>query len=686
MASANPRRTNPSETEHTAIVDYFESALTGLGGGAAIALLALGLVLSFKASGVVNLAHGALGMYVAYVFFELRNFETDPAGKPGGDLVLPILGLPARVHLVDRPTVFTALLVTFVVAAALGAGVYGLVFRPLRNAPPLARVVASLGLFLYLSAVAKLRFVGETGQGAAAIQPEFPLPSGAVRIGDAVVPTSNFVIAVVALASTVALVCVYRFTRFGLATRAAAENEKGALLTGLSPDRLGYLNWILATTLAGMAVILIATDTHGIDPTTTSLAVVPALGAALLGGLSSFGATAAAGLAIGMSQSTLTTFQSNNQSWLPDWLSGGALAGALPVVVILIAISLQGSTLPTRATLLDRRLPRAPEPKHPVLACCAVATVAAVGLLTLDAQWRLAIIVSTIATVIALSTVVVTGFVGQISLAQNAFAGLAAFTTAKLATTYDIAFPIAPILGIAAAVVVGVVTGIPAVRVRGLTLAVATIGIAVAVENLVFNSPALLGISHIPRPELFGIDLGLRDVGDKNFRPAFGLFALALVTASAIIVANLRRSATGMRWLAVRSNERAAAAAGINVASMKASAFATSAFLAGVGGVLLAYELSSLSTDNFSIIAALASVALVYLGGIASIGGALFAGILATGGVLTKLNGGAAGGASQYQFAVSGLVLIIVAIFSPDGITGAASSAMRRVVDKVRSR
>jgi ABC-type branched-subunit amino acid transport system permease subunit len=659
--------------------------LTGLGGGGAIALLALGLVLTFRASGVVNFAHGAIGMYVAYVFFELRNFDTNPAGDPGGDLVLPILGLPARVHVLDRPTVFTALLCSIGVAIALGALVYALVFRPLRSAPPLARVVASLGLFLYLSAVAQLRFVGATGQGAAALRPEFPLPSGAITIGDAVIPTSNFVVAGVTMIATAALWAIYRFTRFGLATRAASESEKGALLTGLSPDRLGYLNWILATLLAGMAVILIATDTHGIDPTTTSLAVVPALGAALLGGLGSFRMTALAGLGIGMTQSMLTTFQTHH-TWLPSWLSRGALSGALPVVVILIAISLRGASLPTRATLIDRRLPHAPSPKHPAIACALVSGSAAIALLTLDAQWRLAIIVSAIATVIALSSVVLTGYVGQISLAQNAFAGLAAFTTAKLSTTYDVPFPVAPALGICVAVGIGLLAGLPAVRVRGLTLAVATIGVAVAIENLVFNSPSLLGITDVPRPRLFGVDLGLRAVGDDNFRAEFGLFAVVLVGLSAMAVANLRTSGTGMRWLAVRSNERAAAAAGINVAAAKLSAFGVSAFLAGIGGVLLAYELSSLSTNNFAVIAALASVALVYLGGIASLGGACIAGLLATGGIITKLNGGTAGGASHYQFAFSGAVLIVVAILYPDGVTGGLRHLAERTVRLVRHR
>ena len=122
-----------------------------------------------------------------------------------------------------------------------------------------------------------------------------------------------------------------------------------------------------------------------------------------------------------------------------------------------------------------------------------------------------------------------------------------------------------------------------------------------------------------------------------------------------LAVANLRRSATGLRWLAVRSNERAAAAAGINVSATKLGAFAVSSFLAGLGGALLAYELPALSPQQFLVVGALAVLALCYLGGIATMSGALIAGVLASGGLLTQLQGGATGNASSYQFAVSGL-------------------------------
>lgn len=618
-----------------------------------------------------------MGMYTAFVYYGLRDYDVASTER-GGDLVLPVIGLPARVHVVDRPTVVTALIISLIVAALLGVVVYALVFRPLRTAPALARIVGSLGVFLYLQSVMQLR-VSASGGGSAALRLGSLLPDGVVHIGSAVVPVSSFLLAGIAIVVALGLGVVYRYTRFGLATRAAAESEKGAVLSGISPDRVGVVNWALASVLAGAAVIAIAGVTSRLDPVETSLLVVPALAAALLGGLRSFGLTTVAGLAIGMMQSVLSTFQSR-ADWMPDAVPNGGLRQALPVILIVIAITARGARLPTRESVVDARLPASPTPRHQWRWALGLVSVTAVALLTLDAQWRLAIVVSTIAALIALSTVVVTGYVGQISLAQYAFAGLAAFTTAKLAVG-GLGFPWAPLLAVLLTLVVGVLVGIPAVRVRGMTLALATLGAAVAIEQLVFASPDLNGISDVPAPRFLGIDFGFIAAGDDNFRAAFGLLALGVLTVAVLAVANLRRSATGLRWLAVRSNERAAAAAGIDVAATKLSAFAVSSVLAGLGGALLAYELPALSPQQFMVIGALAVLALCFLGGIGTLAGALIAGLLASGGILTHLQGGATGNASSYQFAVSGIALVAVAVWYPDGI----ANAVRRGVARVRS-
>ncbi len=631
-------------------------------------MLAIGIVLTFRASNVLNFAHAAMGMYVAYAYFGLRNFDV-ASTQLGGDLVLPIIGLPSHVHVLDRPTVLTALLIAVGLGAVLGAIVYGLVFRPLRHAPPLARVIASLGVFLYLQSVMQLR-TSVTGAGSASLQLGSLLPSEVVHVGGAVVPVASFVLVGLAIVTTVGLVALFRFTRFGLATRASAQNETGAVLSRLSPDRLGFINWMLATVLAGLAIILFAGISSHLDPTETSLLIVPALAAALLGRLDSFTVTTIAALAISMAQSALATFQIRAE-WLPGWLPHNGFQEALPVILIIIAITLRGAHLPSREEMVVPRLPTSPEPRRPVVAAVLLGIPVLVALLTLDAQWRLAIVVSLIAAVVALSSVVLTGYVGQISLAQYAFAGLSAFVTAKLALA-GLGFPWAALAGIALTTGVGILVGIPALRVRGMTLAVATLGVAVAIEALVFRSPSLNGITDVPHPRLLGLDLGFLASGADNFRVAFGVLSLVALAGAAVAVANLRRSPTGLRWLAVRSNERSAAASGVNVSSTKLSAFAISSALAGLGGALLAYELPALSPEEFLVVGALAVLALCYLGGIATISGALIAGALASGGILTLLQSGATGQTSSYQFAVSGIVLIVVVILYPDGLSVAA--------------
>lgn len=639
-------------------------------------MLAIGIVLTFRASNVLNFAHAAMGMYVAYAYFSMRNFDVN-SRELGGDIVLPILGLPTKLHVIDRPTIFTALTVAVLVAAALGALVYGLVFRPLRNAPPLARVVASLGVFLYLQSVMALR-VGQSGGGAVSLRLDSLLPTDAVRIGSARVPQYAFVLLGLAVVLMLVLSLVFRVTRFGLATRAGAEHEVGLTLMGISPSRLGFANWIIATVTAGVAIILFAGVSGRLDPVETSLLIVPALAAALLGGLSSFGLTLLSAVAISMAAGAIGTFQAR-ADWIGDWLPRGGLAAALPVIVIIIAITWRGAKLPMRESLVEGRPPAAPVPYRPVAVALVLGAAAVVGLFTLDELWRLAIVVSMIAAIVGLSSVVLTGYLGQISLAQYAFTGLAAFATAKLAVE-GVPFPWAPAIAVALTVGVGVLVGIPALRVRGMTLAVATLGAAVAIEQLVFASPELTGLSGVPRPRLFGIDLGFLGQGRDNFRPEFGVLVVIALVVCGLGVANLRRSTTGLRWLAVRSNERAAAASGIDVRSAKLGAFALSSALAGVAGALLAYELPALSPAQFMVVGGLAVLALCYLGGIAAISGALVAGLLASGGVLTQLQGGSTGSTSATQFAVSGVLLVVVVIFAPDGLAVLVTRAARRLV------
>lgn len=643
---------------------YIQYLLLGLGSGAVIAALALGVLLTYRASGVVNFAHAALGMYLAYTYLGLRQ---------RGVLLIPILGLPGSVQIFPsdvKPTWATALAISMVMAALIGFTVYWLVFRPLRHAPSVAKVAASLGLFLYLLGITNQRL---GSQGAALAKPKPILPSDVIDLVGVKVPVDRLWLLGLVVLATIVLATVFRFTRFGLATRAAAESEKGAVLLGISPDRLAAVNWMIASMLAGAAVILIA-PIAGLDPGITSLLIVPALAAALLGGFRSFTLTTLAGLGIGMAQSEILNLRTSFH-WIPDldWQAG------LPLVIIVVIMAVRGERIPSRGTLRESRFPASPTPRHVGWWAFGGSVVVLAALFSLDSPWRQGLIVSMVTALIALSIVLLTGYVGQISLMPFALAGISAFAMIKLTVDFGVPFPIAPILAALVATALGLIIGIPAVRVRGINLAIATLAAATAVEELILKwswfTGGLAGTS-VPRPRLFGIDLGIGASGSDFPRPAFGVLCLMVLVLAAVAVANLRRGSTGLRWLAVRANERAAAAAGTDVRRTKLEAFALSSFIAGLGGTLLAYQYNTLSVNSFGVFASLALLATTYLGGIASIAGALFAGLIADGGVLTAALGSTGSGAT---YAVNGLALMVIVVVYPDGLIAGVRSLGRRV-------
>lgn len=645
------------------MTEHLTFLILGLGSGALIALLALGVLVTYRASAVINFAHAALGMYIGFAYYELRQ---------SGDLVLPIIGLPDRVTIVDRPTEFTALVIACLLAAALGATVYALIFRPLRHAAPLARVVASLGLMTYMIGIVGLRF---EGSGTTSLQIKGPLPTDLVTIAGVTAPADRWLLALLALAVAGGLWLMYRFTAFGLATRATAESEEGALLLGLAPTPIGVVNWMLAVVIAGIAIIF-AAPTTGLDPGATSLLIVPALGAALLGRFEAVWITTFTGLAIGMLQSELLNVQADY-----DWLPNIGIQQGVPFVVVLIALVWGGRRLPGRDAITVRRLPQAVEPTHTIAITTTVVIVGIVGMLLLGSEWRLAIIISGIATILALSIVVLTGLVGQISLATFALAGTAGFAMVRAADNFGLPFPLAPLVGLLAALVVGTLAGLPAFRVRGLTLAVATLAASIAIEELLFKWSWFTGGasgSAVPEPSLFGMDLGISAVGDAYPRPAFGVLVLLSVLLSMVVVVNLRRRTTGREWLAVRANERAAEAAGVSTVRAKLTANALASVLAGLGGVLIAYERQVISGSSFAALESLFAMAIAYLAGIAIPAAALLAGALAAGGLLTVALDTISEGSSKYQFTVNGLLLIIVAVRFPAGVVGAARDAAVR--------
>src|SRR5690606_24698363 len=297
---------------------------------------------------------------------------------------------------------------------------------------------------------------------------------------------------------------------FGLATRAASENEVFAMLAGLSPNQLSMANTLLASAIAG-AMGIVAAPLAQADSLTLVLFVVPALAAALFAGFTSLWEACLAGFGNGIGQSLMTWV--STLSWFPTDKGKPmpGVQGLLTVLLLDLAISLRGACLPPRCVLVEKEHPIAPRPRRILRPSIVLAAVGVVLLIVLPFSYRQALMLSMVGIVVCLSLVVITGFVGQVSLAQVTLAGVSGFAVSHMAVKADIGFPWGPLVGTIAAVLIGLVVGASALRVRGASLAVVTLAGVVAIEQFGFaNRRWGAGSSGSPvvQPELFGVKLG----------------------------------------------------------------------------------------------------------------------------------------------------------------------------------
>lgn len=676
----------------------------GIAQGALIAAIALGIVLTYRGSGVINLANGGVAMYVAYVYTALRN---------DGDLFLPPLPNPlalveGAVHLFqaedsldlpDLPThvsfgpnmqFWPALAVALACAVLLGLALHLLVFRPLRHAPPLAKVVASVGVFLVLQAIVLRRF-STTPRSVK----ELPFVGKAqVDLGVTSIAGDQLFVALVVVACAAGLWLLFQRTRFGLATRAAAEDERGAITLGYSPDLLAGVNWLLSTLVTGLLGILVASVGSTVDPVVIPALVVPALTAALVGGFTSFGWTTLTAFLLGM-QLPLVQYLGVSADWFPR-VDGIAIPGVetlLPLAVIVAVLAVRGDALPVRGAARPGRLPAAPPAPRwtttwatPVL----VALTAIAAMFVLGPSLRGALTNSLIGVILCLSLVVATGFAGQISLAPMAFAGIAAFTVAELSGARGWPFPWPILVGVVLAAAVGAAVAVPALRIRGVSLAIVTLAFGLAMDRFVFDNPIVNGgIDGAPvvRPELIDPTrsevrrIGPFTIGDGlQPNPLTAVAVLLVAAALCVLVANLRRSTLGRHMLAVRANESSAAAAGVDVARTKVLAFALSAAIAGLGGAVVAYRQGRATQDVFTYEQSLVLFAFAYLGGITRVSGAVVGGLLVSGGLAFTLGEELLGVPGGSTLLLGGAGLVVTAILYPDGIAGAVAARATALV------
>jgi branched-chain amino acid transport system permease protein len=630
-------------------------ALLGLGSGSLIAGVALGVVLTYRGSGIINLATGAMAMLAGFAFWSLRT------GSYG-----------------TRLGTAPALVITFVVVVVLGVLVEVVAFRPLRTASPLAKMVSSLGVLLVAQASMLLAF------GFSAKPEPSVLPTNSVSVFGVNVQVNRFILTGIVIAIAVGLAALYRWSRFGLATRASSESEVSAMLAGLSTSRISLTNTVLASVVAGALGVLAASLTQ-LDTYILPLQVVPALAAALLARFTSFAIACGAGLALGAAQSVL--YYLSTQSWFPTD-HGIPLPGIqelLVFAVIVAAMFWRGASLPGRGELVEQRLPSVPRAQKLREPAILAAVVGAALLIVFPYDFRQALVNTLLAVVISLSLIVITGFVGQISIVQLALAGAAGFAISHLAVDAGIRFPLAPLIAAVGATLIGLVTAVSALRVRGVSLAVVTLAAAVAIQQFGFVNSTWGGGSlgsPVPSPHLFGLDLGpdasFRGIDNSIPSPVFGFVVLAVAVLLALLVANVRRSTLGRQMLAVRSNERAAAAAGINVRNVKLAAFGLGSFIAGLAGALYAYNFGSVTAARFGTVTALGLIAFAYVGGITMVTGALFAGLISTEGLFSHALDKWLGVSGNWTLLFGGVALIATLIQDPDGVAGSLYKKRQR--------
>lgn len=645
------------------MADHLIFLLLGLANGAVFASLALALVVTFRSSGVVNFATSAIALYGSYAFAFLRK----------GELLILIPGLPTKAELGWPFPLWLAVISALAMTSLLGLLLYGLVFRPLRRAPAVAKAVASVGVLVVLTGLMGVKL------GTRPVGVDDVLPSEIWNLGDVRIASDRIWFALVVLVVAASLWALFRFTPFGLATRAAAETERGAYLSGLSPDRIAALNWMLSAAVAGGAGILIAPIVP-LVPVAYSLFIIPALAAAILGRFQYMLPAVVAGLAIGMLQSEMQFLVASH-----DWLPSSGMPDLIPLALILLVLVVRTAPLPSRGAVVQRTLGSAPRPNRRITPLSVMGAVAAVAtLVLLDGSWRTAVIMSFIFSIMSLSYVVITGYAGQVSLAQLTLAGSAGFLLGPLTTSWNVPFPIAPVLAALGAAVIGVVVGLPALRIRGLPVAVVTLALALVLETMWFRNNDFVGAAgvEIKDPSLFGIDLGAGSGADFP-RVAFGAMVLVVLVLVGFGVSYLRTSRLGSEMLAVRANERSAAASGVSVVRVKVTAFAVGSFMAGLGGAMLGYRLGSVTFDSFTVLLGLSLLATAYIAGITSVTGGLLTGIGTLGGLFPEVLDTLFGSA-EYFGTIIGAFLIVGTIRYKEGFVGLVLEKRRAFRERQR--
>jgi branched-chain amino acid transport system permease protein len=553
--------------------------------GCAYALLAMGLVVTYTTSGIFNFAQGAIGMFCAFVYWQF----TVPFGWPSWAAFI---------------------FVAFLVAPLGGITIERLLMRRLERASLEAKLTVTVGLLLFLLAVAEWIWNPQTGREVA------PFFSGdQVTIGGVTLTYQQVTVVIIAVVVAAALRLFFYRTRPGIATRAVVDNRDLAGLTGARPPRYSMLGWAMGSSLAAIAGIMLA-PTVNLDAAILTLLVVNAYAAAVVGRLRSLPMTFAGALLLG-------AIQSYGIGYLPVTTFWSAFSLIIPMVFLFVAILVVPQPRAALARVSQLVPPRVAGRTESFVTAAVFIILAVVAGRFLPGSALNYADRGVAISIIMLSLLLLTGYGGQVSLCQLTFAGLGAYAMAKIGGSSGSLLGLLAAVGLAGAV--GALVSLPAIRLRGLYLALATLAFAYSMDQVFFSNITFFGQSdalNVARPHIPGVSM----ISNRSYF----VFLAVLFALLGLGILALRRSPFGRRLLAINASPAASLTSGVRVNWTKLVVFALSAGLAGVGGALYGGAQGVVSggdSGDFTYILSLTVLLLAVVWGIRTVGGMFLAGI-----------------------------------------------------------
>lgn len=602
--------------------------IIGLVTGSIYAVAASGLVVTYVTSGIFNIAHGAIGMLMAFTYWELRINHNWPA-----------------------PLVF--ILVVLIMAPLFGALIERVLVRGLRNASVATSLVVTVGLMVALIGLAQNIWDPRDARRL----PGFFDPNK-VKIAGVNVTWHEASTLLAAAALAVFLYILLNRSRVGIAMRAVVDDRNLLGLTGARPDQVSMLSWAIGASLASLAGILLAPILQ-MDVVVLTLLVINSYAAAMFGRMRSLPLTFVGAILLGLIESYTIAYVN-----LSGWLIG--LRPAIPILFMFILLIAYPEARLRAGRLVGSVMPRVPGARRAAFG--GVLLVAAAGVVSflltsadlIRAGQGLAL------GIIMLSLVLLTGYGGQVSLCQMTFAGVGAFAMAQWGGNGNIFGIVAA--GALAAVVGGLIA-LPALRLQGLYLALSTMAFAYLMEKMFFTNEAIFG--NFGARDVGRLDLpGLSFNGDRAY---FVLLAIVFALFG-MFVLWIRRGSFGRVLAAMRDSPVACATLGLSLTRTKLAVFMIAAGMAGIGGALFGGLKTQAGSTDFLMLYSLPLLLLAVIGGITSVSGALIGGILYALPALVPF-----AWVGELQFLWTGIGAITIGR-NPNGLAFQISEQLRKVL------